>query len=261
VTEPVTEPVTDDLACAPLEIVGRIMPASNQTFLCRVGDGQSQAVYKPVAGERPLWDFTTGTLAEREYAAWLVSEALGWDVVPRTLLRDGPHGFGMVQQWCEVDPAADPVDLVRAGGRPPGYLHVLDAEDDRGRDIELCHEDSEPLLRMAVFDVVVNNTDRKGGHVLAMPGGHRHGVDHGICFHPDDKLRTVLWGFAGRPLGTDLLDDVTRAASDATLLEALEELLTVLEVERFVRRAARLVRAGTLPSLGSGWPAIPWPPF
>jgi hypothetical protein len=169
------------------------MPASNHTFACEVVDGVTriQAVYKPVSGERPLWDFTDGTLAFREYAAWVVSDALGWDVVPPTVLRNGPAGSGMVQLWCEPDGGVDPVDIVPEDAVPDGYLHVLDAVDDRDRPVALVHEDTRPLRRMAIFDVVVNNTDRKGGHVLAMADGHRFGVDHGVCFHTDDKLRTV----------------------------------------------------------------------
>ncbi len=164
-----------------------------------------------MSGERPLWDFTDGTLAFREYAAWVVSDALGWDVVPPTVLRDGPAGSGMVQLWCEPDGGVDAVDIVPEGAVPDGYLHVLDAVDDRDRPVTLVHEDTRPLRRMAIFDVVVNNTDRKGGHVLAMADGHRFGVDHGVCFHTDDKLRTVLWGWAGDPLS----DEETGALASA----------------------------------------------
>ena len=190
-----------------LVVLGRIMPASNHTFLTRLGDEGVQCVYKPSSGERPLWDFTDGTLAAREYAAWVVSDHLGWDVVPPTVLRDGPAGPGMVQLWMEPEEAPrtppDPVDVVPEGPVPPGYLHVLDATGGRDEPVELVHEDSEPLRRMAVFDIVTNNTDRKGGHVLPMPDGHRYGVDHGVCFHTEDKLRTVLWGWAGQRLSAD----------------------------------------------------------
>ncbi len=194
-----------------LDLHGRILPASNAAFLGDVvlGEGRVACIYKPVAGERPLWDFPDGTLAARERASYLVSEALGWDVVPLTVLRDGPLGHGMVQQWREPlvrdDGAAepDPVDIVPVGRTPAGYLHVLDAEDAYGRDVSLVHEDTEPLRRMAVFDIVVNNADRKGGHVLAMPDGHRYGVDHGVTLHVQDKLRTVLWGWAGTSLDAD----------------------------------------------------------
>ncbi|RYI99440.1 MAG: SCO1664 family protein, partial [Actinomycetales bacterium] len=193
------------LADGPLTVLGRIMPASNQTYLCRLGseEDELQAVYKPVGGEKPLWDFEDGTLANREYAAYLVSEGLGWSVVPPTLLREGPAGPGMVQLWCEPDPDLEAVDIVPAGQEPAGFLKVLDAHDHQDRPVSLVHEDTPALRRMALFDLVVNNTDRKGGHVLAMSSGHRYGVDHGVCFHVDDKLRTVLWGWAGLDLSAE----------------------------------------------------------
>lgn len=256
-----------------LELQGRILPASNAAFLAEAALGGQRVVciYKPVSGERPLWDFPDGTLAERERATYLVSEALGWDVVPLTVLREGPFGWGMVQQWrdpVEVthSPGArDPVDVVPAGTTPAGYLHVLDAEDAHGRDVALVHEDTGPLRRMAVLDVVVNNADRKGGHVLAMPDGHRYGVDHGVTLHAQDKLRTVLWGWAGRPLPGEeeralrrLLDD---DAVRRPLRAGLRELLTPHELEALDRRVRTLLRAGCMPLPGTGWPAIPWPPF
>jgi uncharacterized repeat protein (TIGR03843 family) len=261
--QPVSDLPDDLLARAPLTVLGRIMPASNQTFLCGLGDEDSEdrAVYKPVAGERPLWDFPDGTLAGREYAAWLVSDALGWDVVPRTILREGPHGPGMVQTWIEIDPAVDAVDIVRSGRTPPGYLHVFEAEDDRGRPVDLIHEDTDELFAIAVFDLVVNNTDRKGGHVLALPDGRRQGVDHGICFHTDDKLRTVLWGFGGRVIDEARLEDVDRVANDVELADELGFHLTQAEIARFRGRCTRLLRTRTVPEMGPGWPSIPWPPF
>jgi uncharacterized repeat protein (TIGR03843 family) len=161
-----------------LTLHGRIMPASNATFVGEV-EG-TQVVYKPVAGERPLWDFPDGSLAHREVAAYLVSEALEWDLVPRTFLRDGPHGRGMVQLWREPDERQAAVTLVAEGAVPPGYRHVFDGVDQHDQPISLVHEDSPALRRMAVFDVVVNNADRKGGHVLEMTDGHRYGVDHGV---------------------------------------------------------------------------------
>ena len=250
-----------------LELRGRILPASNAAFLADVvkGDRRTECIYKPVAGERPLWDFPDGTLAARERAAYLVSEALGWDVVPLTVLRDGPHGTGMVQQWQDpVEQRRDPVDVVAAGRVPAGYLHVLDAEDGHGRDVSLVHEDSVPLRRMAVFDVVVNNADRKGGHVLPMADGHRYGVDHGVCFHVDDKLRTVLWGWAGSPLLEDEVAALTRLRSEEardSLRRALGTLLTEVELLALDARARRLLDSGVMPLPGGGWPAIPWPPF
>ncbi|SDR98233.1 conserved hypothetical protein [Nocardioides scoriae] len=250
-----------------LHVLGRIMPASNHTFLTELGEGGTRCVYKPVSGERPLWDFPDGTLAQREYAAWVVSDHLGWDVVPTTVLREGPVGLGMVQLWKDTvetpEGRPDPVDVVPEGPVPPGFLHVLDATGGRDEPVMLVHEDSRPLRRMAVFDVVTNNTDRKGGHVLAMADGHRHGVDHGVCFHVEDKLRTVLWGFAGQPLDAAERDGVERVLTglDGELRERLEDLLAVAEVDAVARRCQRLLRQGHLPVPAGGWPSIPWPPF
>ena len=254
---------TIDLHEEPLVVVGRIMPASNHTFLARLGDEGSQCVYKPSSGERPLWDFTDGTLARREYAAWVVSDHLGWDVVPPTVLRDGPAGPGMVQLWMDSEEGVDPVDVVPEGQAPEGFLHVLDATGGRDEPVELVHEDSEPLRRMAVFDIVTNNTDRKGGHVLPVTGGHRYGVDHGVCFHTDDKLRTVLWGWAGQRLSDAERAGVERVLDwlDGALRDRLEDLLTVREVDAIARRCQRLLRVGSFPVPAGGWPSIPWPPF
>ena len=254
-----------DLLETPLVVTGRILPASNHTFLATLGDAGVQCVYKPQSGERPLWDFTDGTLAAREYAAWVVSEHLGWDIVPPTVLREGPAGPGMVQLWVDTVEGVDPVDVVPAGEVAPGFLHVLDAVGVDDEPVALVHEDSPTLRRMAVFDVVTNNTDRKGGHVLPVASGHRHGVDHGVCFHTDDKLRTVLWGWAGSPLTAEERAGVERVLADlapgAGLRESLEDLLTVAEVDAIARRCERLLRSGTLPLPAPGWPSIPWPPF
>ncbi|HEX2893502.1 MAG TPA: SCO1664 family protein [Marmoricola sp.] len=255
----------DLLVRGQLTVLGRIMPASNTTFLCRLGPEEAgvRAVYKPVSGERPLWDFSDGTLSAREYAAWLVSDALGWDVVPPTVLREGSSGPGMVQLWCEPDPDQAAVDLLPDGPVPAGLLHVLDAFDQDDRPVMLVHEDSPALRRMALFDVVVNNTDRKGGHVLAMSDGHRYGVDHGVCFHVDDKLRTVLWGWHGDPLETDELTGLEHLATqlDGDLGFRLAELLTPAEIAATQRRLERLLRTGRFPLPSPGWPSIPWPAF
>ena len=255
----------DLLVHGELTVLGRIMPASNTTFFCRLGpeDGGVRAVYKPVSGERPLWDFADGTLAAREYAAWLVSEALGWAVVPPTVLRDGTAGPGMVQLWCEPDSEQAPVDLLPEGPVPAGLLHVLDAFDQDDRPVMLVHEDSVALRRMALFDVVVNNTDRKGGHVLAMPDGHRYGVDHGVCFHVDDKLRTVLWGWHGEPVDAEEREALAELSHrlDGDLGEELADLLTMAEIAAARRRLARLLSSGRFPQPGPGWPSIPWPAF
>src|SRR5262245_38205102 len=250
-----------DLRDGDLVLHGRVMPASNATFVGEVCG--TTVVYKPIAGERPLWDFPDGTLAARERAAYVVSEAFGWDIVPLTFVRDGPHGPGMVQVWQEPDPVQEAVTVVRSLKERPGWLHVFDGVDERDHDVSLVHEDTAPLRRMAVFDVVVNNADRKGGHVLPMTGGHRYGVDHGVSFHTDPKLRTVLWGWAGEPLTADELTglEVVAAGLDEELGAALAEHLTAYEVDAMRRRLAHLLRIRAMPTPHGDWPAIPWPPF
>jgi len=253
---------TDDLVTGELTVTGRIRTASNATFLGTIGD--VTVVYKPVAGESPLWDFPDGTLADREVAAYLVSETLGWGVVPRTWLRDGPLGEGMVQLWKEPDPEQDAVDLVATDEvADDGWRTVLEGRDETGRSVTLVHEDSAALRRMAVFDVIVNNADRKGNHVLAMADGHRHGVDHGLTFHSDHKLRTVLWGWLGDDLSAEELEGVDRvnAGLDGDLGESLAELITADEVASLVARCSALRSAGQFPAPAGEMPAVPWPLF
>ena len=250
------------LALGELEITGRITTASNATFLARIGN--VVVVYKPIAGERPLWDFPDGDLASREVAACLVSEAFGWNIVPQTWLRDGPLGPGMVQLWQDIDPEQDPVDLVPADAVPDeGWRPVFEGTDNRDRMVTLIHEDSPALRRMAVFDIVVNNADRKGAHVLAMADGHRHGVDHGLTFNVEHKLRTVLWGWLGDELTADELAgiDRVRAQLDGDLGVALADLLTDDEIATFVARCERLRRIGRFPAPHGDMPAVPWPLF
>ncbi|MCW2698237.1 MAG: Phosphatidylinositol 3-and 4-kinase [Modestobacter sp.] len=227
------------LAEGVLDLEGRLMAASNVTLIgaIRTDTLAGECVYKPVAGERPLWDFPDGTLAGREISAFLVSEAMGWRIVPPTLLRDGPFGPGMVQLWMNADPAVDLVQFVR-------------------RDVP-------ELRRMAVFDAVVNNADRKGGHIIPMADGHVHGVDHGICFSPDPKLRTLLWRWAGKPLTVEALAVLERLADDlrGDLGEQLHEHLTRREVRRTEQRVADLLRTQLHPQPSGDWPALPWPPF
>ncbi|WP_150309077.1 SCO1664 family protein [Planctomonas psychrotolerans] len=251
-----------DLTTGELELVGRITTASNATFVGRIGD--TVVVYKPVAGERPLWDFPDGDLASREAAAYLVSEAFGWDVVPRTWLRDGPLGVGMVQLWQEFDPEQDAVDLVPVDAVPDeGWRHVFDGSDEEDRLVALIHEDTPALRRMAVFDVVVNNADRKGAHVLPMPNGHRHGVDHGLTFHVEHKLRTVLWGWLGEPLTAEELEGVGRVREGlaADLGTALSALISDREIAALAGRCDRLRSEGRFPAPRGEMPAVPWPLF
>ncbi len=239
-------PTTLDLAASldllrdgELAVEGRLVDASNVTLYCSVStDGNTAAcVYKPVAGERPLWDFPEGTLAYREVAAYAVSAATGWQVVPPTVLREGPFGPGMVQLWIDVEEMVD--------------LSVL------------ARSDHPALRRMAVFDAVVNNADRKGGHLLPVPGGHVYGVDHGVCFSVEDKLRTLLWRWRGTPLTAEALAVLRqlREGLAGELGGLLRELLAPAEVRATVRRVDRLLATGCHPQPSEDWPAIPWPPF
>lgn len=269
------DPAPVDLGTGPLEVLGRITVASNATFLARIGD--TRVVYKPVAGEKPLWDFPDGTLARRERAAYLVSEATGWGVVPRTWLRDGPLGEGMVQLWHEPQDASDPEDDAGAGDDtldpvdvvPPdrvpdaGWRAVLEGTDAAGDPVVLLHEDSPALRRMAVLDVLLNNADRKGGHVLPAPDGHRFGVDHGVTFHVEPRLRTVLWGWLGEPLADDERAGVVRVRDGlrADLGDALGALLDDAEVAALAARCDRLLATGTFPEPEGEMPAVPWPLF
>jgi uncharacterized repeat protein (TIGR03843 family) len=228
-----------------LEILGRLVGSSNRAMLCTItrrcpdpdSDLVATCVYKPILGERPLDDFPDGTLAHREVATHLVSEASGWDIVPPTILRNGPFGEGMVQLWIDVDSDVDPWDLVQRG---------------------------DPSLRpMAVFDAVVNNADRKVGHILPVQGGHLFGVDHGICFSPEPKLRTVLWGWRGSRLAAAELEvlDGLRERLDGELGESLAALLAPIEVAATATRLDELLRTRRFPLPDPDRPAIPWPPF
>lgn len=251
-----------DLVAGELTLTGQIRTASNATFLGRIND--VVVVYKPIAGEAPLWDFPEGTLAHREVAAYLVSQALGWDVVPHTWLRDGPLGEGMVQLWQERDPDRSAVDLVATDHVPKtGWKQVLQGQDEEGRMVTLIHEDSAALRRMAVFDLLVNNADRKGDHILAMHDGRRHGVDHGLTFHRDHKLRTVLWGWVGEALTGEERDGVERLgeALHGDLGRHAADLLSAEEISALAARCGSLRTAGRFPAPAGGMPAVPWPLF
>ncbi len=247
-----------------LVVEGQLVVASNATLRCRAvtTDGEVVCVYKPRAGEQPLWDFPDGTLAAREVAAYLVSEAAGWSLVPLTVLRDGPFGPGMCQLW--VDPTGEElVDIVPSGQVPGGWLPVLEAVDADDRPVTLVHADDPRLRRMALFDVVVNNADRKAGHVLVDPVGTVRGVDHGVTFHVDDKLRTVLWGWAGTALTEAELTVLEGLAGQlrGNLGARLSELLSVEEAEATRDRAMRLLRDARLPTPDGRRRPIPWPVF
>ena len=258
----------DALRDGDLTILGRIRSASNATFLCEAALGDDAAVhcvYKPVAGEQPLWDFPDGTLAGRELATYLVSESLGWNIVPHTIIRDGPAGRGMLQRWVDQpddESGPDLVDLCPAGKLPAGYLPVLRAYDYAGDEVTLIHADDARLRRMAVFDILVNNADRKGGHVLHGVDGGVYGVDHGLCLHVADKLRTVLWGWAGKPIDDDTLESVETLADElgGSLARALAPHITTREVAALRARARELLDNPVMPGPDRRRP-IPWPAF
>ncbi|MDF3299867.1 SCO1664 family protein [Streptomyces tropicalis] len=261
-----TEPLAGLLTEGELTVRGRIRDASNAALLCTaVLDGrEASCVYKPVAGERPLWDFPDGTLAGREVAAYEVSEATGWGLVPPTVLREGPYGEGMCQLW--VEPLADTelLALVDAEEPGPGWRAVALAEVGEGRTALLVHADDERLRRMAVLDAVINNADRKGGHLLPTPDGLLYGIDHGVTFNVENKLRTLLWGWAGEPLPEEavaVLGQLRDALADGGDLAArLAALITPAEVGATRARVDALLASGRHPEPGGDWPAIPWPP-
>ncbi|WP_438672246.1 SCO1664 family protein [Solihabitans fulvus] len=261
-----TEPGAADLLTrGRIEVQGRMVDASNATLFCGISlDGvEAQCVYKPVRGERPLWDFPDGTLAGREVASYLISEASGLHVVPPTILRPGPFGPGMVQLWVETHEGEDLVDVVPEAELREGWRAVLHAHDRFGSPAVLAHANHPGLALMAAFDVVVNNADRKGGHVLHTPDGAVYGVDHGICLHTENKLRTVLWGWLGEPLPEPAVEALhrIRAGLDGALGEALSEHLTRAEVRALTERVEKLSAEGVFPEPSDEWPAIPWPAF
>lgn len=226
------------LRVAALELLGLVPWGSNATFLAlaTAPDHQGLVVYKPRSGETPLWDFPDGTLCLREYAAYLVSEALGWSLVPPTVLRDGPYGFGVVQLFIAADPEETYFEL-------------------RGR-----YQDQ--FQRLVVFDVITNNADRKAGHVLRDERDHIWAIDHGITFHAEHKLRTVIWDFAGQPIPAAILADLERLRADlkakGQLHRALGKLLSPQELTAFERRVESLLARKVFPHPGPGR-AVPWP--
>ncbi|MFG3033129.1 SCO1664 family protein [Streptomyces sp. NPDC048253] len=262
-----TDPAAAELlARGELTVRGRIRDASNAALYCTVAhEGREAAcVYKPVAGERPLWDFPDGTLAQREVAAYEVSEATGWGLVPPTVLREGPYGEGMCQLWIETAPEADLLALVDAQEPEPGWRAIGFAEVGEGRTALLVHADDERLRRLAVLDAVINNADRKGGHLLPTADGRLYGIDHGVTFNAENKLRTLLWGWAGEPLTGEAVDVLKglRGALEpgGRLAVTLAALLTPAEVDATRARADALLAAGKHPEPSGDWPAIPWPP-
>ena len=234
---------TDDsfltLTHGDLQVTGRLVDASNATLYATATRGAHSLVciYKPIAGERPLWDFPDGCLAHREYAAFVVSEFLGLNLVPLTILRDGPYGPGMVQQWIDID---ESIDLS-----------------------QFFSTDHPRLRAMALFDAIINNTDRKIGHLLPLDQERVLGCDHGVTFHSDDKLRTVLWQWAGESFNADEIKvlEIARTQINEDLGGLLAPLLTEIEIRRIERRVTDLLNSGTFPLPNPDWPAVPWPAF
>ena len=238
-TEVSAQRVTTLLSAGELSPVGLLPGASNDTFLCTISDGELEtyAVYKPRRGEAPLWDFPDGTLFQREMAAFVVAAALGWEMVPPTVIRDGWLGIGMVQLFVDHDPAE----------------HYL----------TLAHAFPDTFRRVAAFDILINNADRKSGHCLLQRGTERIWiVDHGVTFHPHPKLRTVIWEHAGESIPPEIATDVARFAQDldvGTTRATLEALLADEEIDALRRRAEILLRNASYPEPGPGRP-YPWPP-
>lgn len=222
-----------------LKVTGRLVDASNATLFgeITVGENSFNCIYKPVTGERPLWDFPDGTLANREYAAYLISEAMQLNCVPPTILREGPFGFGMVQLWIDID---EEIDLA-----------------------ELYRKDLDALRKLALFDVVINNTDRKIGHLLPIANGHIYGCDHGVTFHSEDKLRTVLWQWEQLPLHQSEIEllEILEVKLNGETGELIEQLITKAELAALKLRISRLLASKVFPSPSPDWPAVPWPPF
>jgi len=239
-----------------MTVLGRLEHASNNTLLVEI-DG-IRYVYKPIEGERPLWDFPDGTLANREVAAYRVSELLGWALVPPTSLVDGPEGLGSLQLW--VDAEILEVDLFAPDEVPDNWFSILSGIDEAGQQIVLAHSTNPMLARLAVFDVIINNADRKAGHILTTTTGGLVGIDHGVTFHEEAKLRTVLWGWINADIDEQLIADVEALAA-AIPTSDLPELLTPEEITALLERIRDLVETRRYPEPNSEWPAVPWPVF
>ena len=225
------------LSTGDLTVTGRLVDASNATLYATVTHQEQSmiCIYKPIAGERPLWDFPDGALAYREYATYLLSNVLGFNLVPLTILRDGPYGFGMVQEWIDID---ESVDLA-------SYFS----------------SDNPKLRSMALFDAIINNTDRKIGHLLPTATGELFGCDHGVTFHSEDKLRTVLWQWAGDLLTKSEIEILQNARELIEKKVDLSAYLTATELNALSLRIDTLISDGRMPTPNPDWPAVPWPAF
>ena len=217
-----------------IKVTHRLVDASNATLLGEI-EGFGQVIYKPIAGERPLWDFAEGTLAYREVAAFLLSDFLGLHLVPETVLRDGPFGLGAVQKWVDIN---QEIDL-----------------------ISFAQGQESALRSLALFDVMINNTDRKFGHILPTKSGAVFGCDHGVTFHVEDKLRTVLWQFANQPLTSDEIELLEEALKkEKEIVKMLSDLLSAQELKALFLRIVNFKLEGSFPAPSENWPAVPWPP-
>ncbi len=259
------------LASGELQVLGRLAQASNLALLAEVAtdEGPLRCIYKPVSGERPLWDFPGAALAAREVLTAEVADCFGWDLIPATTWREeGPFGAGMCQAWVEAADD-DPVALFPSGQVPTGWREVAEGRDAGGASIVLAHESSPALQRLVLLDALVNNADRKGGHVLRRADGSVAGIDHGVTFHADDKLRTVLWGWAGEPIPQDLLAELGGGATGFRALVGQwgsdtphrAAHLSADEVDAALARLDALLQEREFPMPGADWPSLPWPPM
>lgn len=255
----------NEIGLVELGVEGQLVQASNQTLLCtaRGADGQTaRYVYKPVSGERPLWDFPDRTLAKREVAAFHLAELAGWHHVPHTWwLEDGPLGPGMLQSWVE-DADHQPVVNIFSEQPPDNWIQILRAEDSHGQPVTLAHLADVALQRVVVFDAVLNNADRKAGHLLADANSRLWAIDHGVTFHAEPKLRTVLWGWIGEVIPGPLMDEVrTLSARWGEHHTDFDELLSTEEIDAVNERLQTLITSQKFPEPSSQWPAVPWPVF
>ncbi len=239
-----------------LEIVGRLEHASNGTYLAR--SGAELYVYKPVTGEQELWDFPTGTLANRERAAYVLDQLLGWDLIPETKLVTGPLGFGSLQNWVEAETGL--IDIFSLENIPDDWFTILSGLDEQGKQVTLAHSPSSRLAQLAVLDVIMNNADRKAGHILVDEQGEVFGIDHGLTFSEEFKLRTVLWGWIGSPIEDSLIHNLNRIIPLIANSE-LVELLDAAEIDALLERARSLVSSKIFPEPSTQWSAVPWPIF
>lgn len=240
----------------PFAIIGRMTNASNSTLIAEL-DGK-RFIYKPQSGERPLWDFPDGTLHRRERAAFLVSDLLGWNLVPITELRVGPEGIGSFQDLVEAETTA--IDIFNPSEVPDSWLVIISGFDETGKEVTLAHEDDTELFRIALFDAVINNADRKAGHVLTTTNGKHWAIDHGVAFNDEPKLRTVLWGWIGTEIRPELLEDLENLTNQIPNSELIE-LLSESEIDQLNARITNLLESKTMPAPSADWPAVPWPVF